>query len=68
LAVALLVAVGIGYYIYASGYESTDDAFIEGHSDFQARAAQARAALETSIAQANLNPSLYGTAAEIGDF
>ena len=25
------VAVGVGYYIYALGYESTDDAFIDGH-------------------------------------
>ena len=31
LAAMLLVAAGFTYYSYASGYESTDDAFIEGH-------------------------------------
>ena len=25
------IAVGVTYYLYAMGYESTDDAFIEGH-------------------------------------
>lgn len=31
LAATFLVAAGFTYYRYASGYESTDDAFIEGH-------------------------------------
>jgi membrane fusion protein, multidrug efflux system len=31
LAVVFIVAAGVVYYRYASGYESTDDAFIEGH-------------------------------------
>lgn len=30
LIVAVLALAGIGYYIYSSGYEETDDAFIEG--------------------------------------
>jgi membrane fusion protein (multidrug efflux system) len=88
IAIVILIAAGFTYYSYASGYESTDDAFIEGHisqvspkvtghvltvhvtdnqpvnagdllieidpRDFQARVAQARAALETSTAQAAL--------------
>lgn len=31
LAAVLLIVAGFSYYRYASGYESTDDAFIEGH-------------------------------------
>jgi membrane fusion protein (multidrug efflux system) len=31
LAAAVLIAVSASYYAYASRYESTDDAFIEGH-------------------------------------
>ncbi len=31
LVAAVLIAVGVSYYIYARGYESTDDAFIQGH-------------------------------------
>jgi len=31
LVAVLLLATGFTYYSYASGYESTDDAFIEGH-------------------------------------
>ena len=27
----VLVAVGIGWYIYAQGYEDTDDAQVDGH-------------------------------------
>jgi len=29
-AAALVLGMGVGYYLYARGYESTDDAFIEG--------------------------------------
>jgi membrane fusion protein (multidrug efflux system) len=31
IAAAIAVIVGIGYYIYSRGYESTDDASIDGH-------------------------------------
>src|SRR6202034_3093585 len=29
--VVLLLAIGIGWYIYAQGYEDTDDAEVDGH-------------------------------------
>jgi multidrug resistance efflux pump len=29
-AAVLVLSVGVGYYLYARGYQSTDDAFIEG--------------------------------------
>ena len=28
---AVLLAVGIGWYVYAQGYEDTDDAQVDGH-------------------------------------
>lgn len=31
LAIALISAAAYGYYVYAGAYESTDDAFIDGH-------------------------------------